>query len=83
MTYLHNFKREDGSEITVEYTFSGGSETTYSPRYGADGGDCAECCIVKAFNDEGDVALPTEECEKYEAWIIENVEHRYDGLDDF
>lgn len=57
-TYFHDFKRDDGLPVTVEYGVDGShSPTTYSPMSGADGGDEPEFCIVDswpndaAFND--------------------------------
>lgn len=70
-TFYHDFKRDDGSEVTVEYGYRGGSPTTYSPHSGADGGDGAEVEIVKAFDDGGDVKLTDAECERAEAAIFE------------
>jgi len=71
-TTFHDFKRADGSEVTVEYGFYGGSETTYSPHSGACGGDAAEVEIVTAFDDNGDVKLTDAEAETVEAEILEN-----------
>jgi len=73
-TYFHDFTRESGEVVTVEYTFRPGSSTTYSPMYGADGGDADECEIVKAWVGETDVELPDDERERYETWIIENTD---------
>lgn len=70
-TTFHDFKRADGSEVTVEYGFDGGTATTYSPHSGASGGDAAEVHIVTAFDDNGDVNLTDDEMEKVEAEILE------------
>lgn len=48
-TYFQDFTRDNGLPVTVEYSFSPGSETTYSPMYGADGGDAAEVELVDAW----------------------------------
>lgn len=45
-TFFQDFKRDNGDPITVEYSFSSGSETTYSPMYGASGGDPCEVEII-------------------------------------
>lgn len=73
-TYFHDFIRENGQVVTVEYTFREGSPTTYTPMYGADSGDPAECEIVKAWAGDTDIELPDEERERYEVWIIENTD---------
>ena len=51
-TYFEDFDRDDGSRVTVEYSFAGGSETSYSPLSGASGGDPCEVAIVKAWTPE-------------------------------
>lgn len=71
-TTFHDFKRADGTEVSVEYGFDGGSATTYSPHSGACGGDAAEVTIVTAFDDNGDVTLTDAEVEMVEAAILEN-----------
>lgn len=48
-THFQDFKLDDGSPITVEYTYGAGSETTYSPMFGACGGDGCEVSILKAW----------------------------------
>lgn len=50
-TYFENFARNDGSLVTVEYSYSPGSETTYSPMYGASGGDGCEVEIISSWPD--------------------------------
>ena len=73
-TTFHDYKRPDGTVITVEYGYDGGSPTTYSPLSGACGGDGAEVTIVTAFdeaNDKDDVKLTAEECGLIEAEILE------------
>lgn len=74
-TTFHEYTRPNGDVITVEYGFDGGSPTTYSPHYGACGGDGAEVTIVTAFdeiNDIDNVKLTDEECQIIEAQILEN-----------
>lgn len=65
-----DFTRPNGDVVTVEYTFQHGSPTTYSPMYGADGGDPDECEIVKAWVNDDNVTLPDAERERYEEAII-------------
>ncbi|RVD44909.1 hypothetical protein EN742_00760 [Mesorhizobium sp. M4A.F.Ca.ET.020.02.1.1] len=48
-SYFEDFKRDNGFPVTVEYSFSPGCEATYSPMYGADGGDGADAMIVACF----------------------------------
>ncbi len=48
-TFFHDFKRDNGDPVTVEYSYSPGSETTYSPHSGAHGGDACEVEIVTAW----------------------------------
>jgi len=80
-TYFQDFNREDGTSITVEYSFSPGSPTTYSPMIGACGGDACDVEIIKAFTDtEKDVVLTDLESERFTDWLIE---HHPDDDDDF
>lgn len=81
ITYFHDFKRDDGSEVTVEYGYCGGSPTTYSPAFGAVGGDAPEVEIVKAFDDNGDVKLTDAEMEAAEEQIHENPPEYADQSD--
>lgn len=55
-TYFQDFTKDDGTPITVEYSFSPGSETSYSPMYGAVGGDACEVEIISSWprNEEFD-----------------------------
>jgi len=48
-TYFQDFTKDDDTPITVEYSFSPGSETTYSPAYGACGGDACEVEIISSW----------------------------------
>lgn len=48
-TFFQDFTRDDGSPVTVEYSYSPGSETTYSPMSGACGGDGCDVEIVTAW----------------------------------
>lgn len=77
MTCHHTFTRPNGVVITVEYSVSGrNSPTTYSPMYGADGGDAAEFAIVKAWDEATgtDIELPDDEREVYEEILAETVD---------
>jgi hypothetical protein len=51
MTYFQKFTKDNGTPIEVEYSFAPGSETTYSPAYGACGGDACEVEIIKSWPD--------------------------------
>lgn len=79
-TFFHDFKRPDGTVVTVEYVYSGGSLTTYSPHSGACGGDAPEVEIVTVFDDDGDVKLTDAEMEKAKEEICENPPE-YDDQD--
>lgn len=48
-TYFQDFTCDNGLPVTVEYSFSQGSEPDYSPMWGADGGDACEVEIVDAW----------------------------------
>lgn len=49
-TFFQDFSKDDGQPVTVEYSVDGSyTPTTYSPMYGADGGDCPEFCIVSSW----------------------------------
>lgn len=72
--YTHRFKRADGTEVTLRYRYRRGSPTTYSPMYGADGGDPDEV----EFEDTAD--LTDKELEAAEEQIFEN--HMDDYCDD-
>lgn len=49
-TFFQDFTRDNGLPITVEYAVGGSySPTTYTPMYGADGGDAPEFSIIKAW----------------------------------
>jgi hypothetical protein len=48
-TFFQSFNRDDGSPVTVEYSFASGSPTTYSPLNGACGGDPCEVAIVSCW----------------------------------
>jgi hypothetical protein len=58
-TYFQKFTKDDGTPIEVEYSFASGSETTYSPAYGACGGDACEVEILKSWphNEEYDALV--------------------------
>lgn len=49
-TFFQDFSRDNGFPITVEYGVEGSySPDTYSPRYGADGGDVPEFSILDSW----------------------------------
>lgn len=49
-TFFQDFTRDNGLPITVEYGVDGSyAPTTYSPRFGAEGGDFPEFAILKAW----------------------------------
>lgn len=52
-TYFQNFTRDNGKPVTVEYGYSPGSDTTYSPMYGAVGGDGCDIQIVTSWPNTG------------------------------
>lgn len=83
-TYFTNADLSDGRGIVVEYSFAPGSETTYSPAFGADGGDAPEVEIVKAWmaDDETLVELADEDREKIEMLIIATHEYEPDDFYD-
>jgi len=52
-TFFHDFVRDNGQPVTVEYEVDGSySPTTYSPRYGADGGDAPTFGIIDCWPNE-------------------------------
>lgn len=57
-TFFQDFTRDDGSPVTVEYSFRGGSEASYSPMFGASGG--GDACDVEIVT----VMPNTEEYER-------------------
>lgn len=49
-TFFQDFEKDDGTPITVEYSVVGShSPTTFSPNYGADGGDVPEFSILDSW----------------------------------
>ncbi|WP_027578412.1 hypothetical protein [Bradyrhizobium sp. Ai1a-2] len=48
-TYFQNFCKDNGFQVTVEYSYRPGSETTYSPKFGADGGDPCDVYIIASW----------------------------------
>jgi hypothetical protein len=71
-TFFRDTKRDDGTAITVEFSYAHGSETTYSPRYGADGGDPPEAEIICAFLTDGAADSPNLDLTEDERERIEN-----------
>ena len=61
-TYFHDFNRDDGAPVTVEYGVEGSySPTTYSPHSGAVGGDAPEFSIISCWpNSEEYMSLIRE-----------------------
>lgn len=70
-TYFETFNRDDEAEteVTVEYTYYGGSPANYDHP-----GDPSEVEIVKALTDAGEVQLTDAEDERFTNWILENHE---------
>jgi hypothetical protein len=48
-TFCQDFARDDGRWVTVEFSYAGGSDTTYSPMNGACGGDGCEVEIISVW----------------------------------
>lgn len=76
----------DGVEYEIDWAWtSHGSPTTYSPRFGAEGGDAPEVEIVREAELDGKTVLLTDDqLEAAEAWIFQNVEpdpYDYDDYD--
>lgn len=65
-----DFTRANGDVVTVTFDYRGGSPTTYSPLYGADGGDPDECEITKARVNGEEVELTDEERNAWEEEIL-------------
>jgi hypothetical protein len=82
-THFQEFRRDSGATVTVEYSYSPGSETSYSPHSGASGGDPAEVEIVAAFDESGGVALTDHEKELFGEWILAHCEPDYDEPEDW
>jgi hypothetical protein len=84
-TYFKDFEREDGTEITVEYSItpydsgvsSGPAEICYPPEGG-------EVEILKAFTDAGPIDLTDDEERVWPQDIFENHDFSddYDDYDD-
>ncbi len=85
-TFFQDFDRDDETEVTVEYTISGGCAPHYgSMNYPGHPGEPPEVEIVKAFNDAGAVTLTQAEDERMCLWIAENHidEPDYDDREDY
>ena len=83
-TFFHDTKRDDGTAITVEYYYAHGSEESYSPRYGAEGGDPPEADIICAFLSDGasdspNLTLTDDERERIENEIYAKPPEYDDG----
>lgn len=48
-TFFQDFTLDSGTKVTAEYSYSAGSPDTYSPRFGAEGGDPCEVSILKVM----------------------------------
>lgn len=79
--YYRDFKRENGDEVQVAYRYRGGSPDTYTPMYGAVGGDPPEVEIESAWVDGKVTQLSDEESEKYIDAILADPPE-YEPLDD-
>ncbi len=61
-SYFHDFTRNDGSPVTVEYEIEGSySPTTYSPHSGADGGDAPTFTIIGCWPNTPEYDALTDE----------------------
>lgn len=73
VTYDQDFERDDETEVTVEYTYSGGSPAHYgSLTYPGHPAEPPEIEIVRAYTKDGDVTLTPAEDERFTNWIAEN-----------
>jgi hypothetical protein len=52
--FSYEFTRDDGSKAMARFRFRAGSPATYSPIYGADGGDAPEADIREIETLDGD-----------------------------
>ncbi|MCC6480305.1 MAG: hypothetical protein IT552_14000 [Sphingomonadaceae bacterium] len=81
-THFMELERDDGTDVTVEYSISaydpgvcsGPAEACYPPEGG-------EVEIIKVFNDAGPVKSTDAEDEKWSAHIAENHDHDDDSYD--
>lgn len=84
-TYFETFERDNGTEVTVEYTISnydpgvssGPAESCYPPEGG-------EVEIIRVFDDTGNINATDLEHDKWSTWIAENhvFEDEQDYFDD-
>lgn len=83
-TFSQDFERDDETEVTVDYTISGGCAAHYgSFNYPGHPGEPPEVEIVKAYTDAGPVVLTQTEDERFCQWIIENHEDEGDDPADY
>lgn len=83
-THFTTFERDDGTEVTIEYTISdydagvssGPAEICYPPEGG-------EVEIIKAFTDAGPVIWTDDEDHKWSTKIFEEHDFSDDGWDDY
>lgn len=45
----YDFEKDNGQPVTVEFSYSPGSDMTYSPMYGACGGDGCEVYVISSW----------------------------------
>lgn len=80
VTYFADFTRDDETEVTVEYSISGGCAAHMgSLSYAGHPAEAPEVEIVKVFNESGPVKHTDAEDERWCQWIVEN--HEDDGPD--
>lgn len=75
-----DFKRDDGSKITVEYELEEAGEPHGDcPGSPADGGGSGPVyAITAAYNEAGEeIQLTERERDRMETWLAENVEQDY------
>lgn len=83
-TFSQDFDRDDETEVTVDYTISGGCAAHYgSMTYAGHPAEAPEVEIVKAYTDAGPVVLTQAEDERFCQWIIENHEDEGDDPADY
>ncbi|WP_454629691.1 hypothetical protein [Bradyrhizobium cenepequi] len=73
-TFFQDFCKDNGLPVTVEYTYRPGSETSYSPAFGACGGDPCEIEIVNSWPNSTEFERACEiridlEWRKHSRWM--------------
>ncbi len=69
-THLEDFDRDDGSEVTVEFTYTKGSPQTWVL--------LCEVEIIRVFNTEGSVNYTDKEHDDWALWLLENFTDDYE-----